>query len=252
MPALIDLPTLDALRDAQRLLHAQLGRLRRRLRWQLILELAADAAVVLATTAAVLVFLDWLFRFSLPVRLALLVLSVVGIVIFLGVRALQRWRSSRLDELSLAVTLDRYRPGVGQQVADVLQLPDLLAESGASSSPAMVRLAVAQASEALAGSDWRSLWNRRRTGLFAGALALGLLAPAVFGLAAPRVARLSVGAVAVRLIRALAPADLSDRDGTGRARAAGGPARRAVFGRGPQRPAPARRQRRPLERGRPG
>ena len=61
------------------------------------------------------------------------------------------------------MTLDRFRPGTGQQVADVLQLPELLDEPGSSASPAMVRLAVRQASEALAASDWRSLWNRERT-----------------------------------------------------------------------------------------
>ena len=130
MPAVIELPTLDALRDEQRSLRAQLARLRRRLHLQLVLELATDAAIVLTATAALLVFLDWLFRFGLPVRWSCSALRVWGF-----------WRSwafartgggdtSRLDELSLAVTLDRYRPGVGQQIADVLQLPDLLAEPG--------------------------------------------------------------------------------------------------------------------------
>ena len=72
MAAVTDLLTLDALRDEQRSLRAQLARLRRRLHRQLVLELATDAAIVLAATAAVLVFLDWLFRFGLPVRLVLL------------------------------------------------------------------------------------------------------------------------------------------------------------------------------------
>ncbi|HZW30330.1 MAG TPA: hypothetical protein VFF52_06445 [Isosphaeraceae bacterium] len=191
MSIVMDLPTLESLRDEQRALRVQLARLRRRLWVQLALEFAADAVVALTATAAVLVFLDWWSRFSLPVRLLLLGLSLVGIVAFLGVRAARRWRSSRLDELSLAVTLDRYRPGVGQQVADVLQLPDLLSEPRASASPAMVRLAVRQACAALAGSDWRSLWNRRRTALHAAALLLGLLVPAVFGWWAPEAARLS-------------------------------------------------------------
>ncbi len=93
-------------------------------------------------TAAVLVFLDWWFRFGVAVRILLLILSVAAVAAFLGVRAVRRWRSSRLDELSLAMTLDRFRPGVGQQIADVLQLPDLLGEPAASASPAMVRLAV--------------------------------------------------------------------------------------------------------------
>jgi len=188
----MDLPTLDSLRDEQRSLRAQLARLRRRVRLQLALEFAADAAIVLTATAALLVFLDWWARFSVPVRLIVLMLSLGGVVSLLGVRAVRRWRSSRLDELSLAVTLDRYRPGVGQQIADVLQLPDLLGEPSASASPAMVRLAVRRACAALADSDWRSLWNRRRTALHAGALLFGFLVPVAFGWWAPDAARLSL------------------------------------------------------------
>jgi hypothetical protein len=191
VPAVSELPTVDALREDQRLLRAELARLRRRLHWQLVLEVASLLVKVVAATAAVLVLSDWLFRFGPGVRLLLLSLCGVGVLGYLGLRMVERWRTARLDELALAVTLDRHRPGVGQQIADVLQLPDLLAEPGGTASPALVRLAVAQASEALARSDWRSLWNRRRTALYAGILLAGLLAPLVFALAAPRVARLS-------------------------------------------------------------
>ena len=146
MSSVTDLPTLDSLRDEQRALRSQLARLRTRLHLQLALEFAADAAVVLTVTAVLLVLLDWWFRFSLPVRLVLITLIVAGVLVLLGVRAARRWRSARIDELSLAVSLDRYRPGVGQQIADVLQLPGLLDEPRASASPAMVRLAVQRAS----------------------------------------------------------------------------------------------------------
>ena len=192
MPVVMDLPTLDALRGEQRAVRAQLGRLRGRLHLQLLLELATDAVVLLTVTAALLIFLDWLFRFGLPVRVLLRSLCLLGILAFLGVRAFRRWRTSRLDELSLAVTLDRFRPGVGQQIADVLQLPDLLTVPSGSASPAMVRLAVQQACAALARSDWRTLWNWKRTAVHAGALLLGLLIPIIFGLGLPDVARLSV------------------------------------------------------------
>jgi hypothetical protein len=192
VPAVTELPTLLSLRDLQRSLRSQLARLRRQLNWQLLLELATDAVIVVASTAALLVFLDWLFRFGLPARIVLLAIAAVGLLAFLGVRAARKWRSSRVDVLSLAVMLDRYRPGVGQQIADVLQLPDLLDEPGAISSPAMVRLAVARASASLDSSDWRKLWNRKRTILHAGALVVGILVPLAFGLAAPNVARLSV------------------------------------------------------------
>ena len=174
-----DLPELGTLRDEQRLLRAQLARLRRRLRLQLALELAVDAAVVLTATAAVLVSLDWWSRFGLSARLALLTASLAAILVFLAVRTVRRRRSWRLDELSLAMILDRFRPGTGQQVADVLQLPDLLDDptASSSSSPAMVRLAVRRASQALAGSDWGSLWNTRRTAAHGGALLVALLDP---------------------------------------------------------------------------
>ena len=56
----------------------------------------------------------------------------------------------------------------------------------------MVRLAVQRACAALAGSDWRSLWNRKRTAVHAGALLCGLLVPVLFGWWAPHAARLSV------------------------------------------------------------
>ena len=159
---------------------------------QLVLEFAVDAAAVLVATAAVLVFLDWWFRFSVPVRVTLLVLCLLGILGFLGVRMVRRWRSAGLDELSLAMHLDRYRPGIGQQIADVLQLPGLLDEPGTWASPAMVRLAVRQACDALAASDWRMLWNRKRTSLHAAALVVALLLPVWFDVAAPDAARLSL------------------------------------------------------------
>ena len=189
-----DLPELGTLRDEQRLLRARLARLRRRLRLQLALEFAVDAAVVLTATAAVLVFLDWWSRFGLPARLALLTASLAAILVFLAVRAVRRWRSWRLDELSLAMILDRFRPGTGQQVADVLQLPDLLDDptASSSSSPAMVRLAVRRASR---GAGRVRLGDRSGTRggrpPTAAALLVALLVPAPFALAAPDAARLS-------------------------------------------------------------
>ncbi len=173
------------------MLREQLARLRNRLRLQLSLEFAVDAVTVLAGAAALLVFLDWWFRFGLSTRLTLLSLSLAVIAVFLVIRAVQRWRAAKLDDLSLAMTLDRLRPGIGQRIADVLQLPSLLNEPTASASPAMVRLAVQQACEALANSDWRSLWNRKRTAIHITAFLLCLLLPVGFDLLAPQSARLS-------------------------------------------------------------
>ena len=61
----MELPTLESLREEQRALRAELARLRRRLRLQMALEFALDAAAVLVATAAVLVLLDWWFRLGL-------------------------------------------------------------------------------------------------------------------------------------------------------------------------------------------
>ena len=186
------LPDLRSLRDEQRLLRAQLRRLRGRLRGQLALELAVDAAAVLVATAAALVLLDWWFRPGLSTREPLLIACLFAVPMFLGVRLARRWRSAQVDDLSLALTLDRLRPGTGQRIADVLQLPDLLDQASGSSSPAMVHLAVRRASRALAETDWRSLWNWRRTALHAGGLLLATLVPLAFAGLAPEAARLSV------------------------------------------------------------
>ena len=192
MATVLELPTLESLRSEQRDLRDHLARLRGRLNLQLTLEFAVDAAVGLVATAAVLVFLDWWLRFGTSVRFILLISSVTGILLLLGARAARRWHSSRLDELSLAMTLDRYRPGTGQQIVDVLQLPDLLSQATSSTSPAMVRLAVRQACAALATSDWRLLWNRTRTTIHAAVLLAGLIIPVVFAWLAPNAARLSM------------------------------------------------------------
>ena len=191
MATVLELPTLDRLREEQRALRAVLVRLRRRLRLELLLEFGADALIVLAAIGAILVSLDWWFRFGVQVRLVLLLLALAGVLVFLGIRAFRRYQASRLDELTLAMTLDRHRPGTGQQIADVLQLPGLLDEEGTTVSQAMVRLAVQRAAAALEGSDWRTLWNRKRTALAIAGAVLGLLLPLWFQRVAPRAARLS-------------------------------------------------------------
>ena len=186
------LPTAETLHDGRRGLRAQLARVRRRLRLELGLEVLAEVAVALAVGAAILILLDWSLRLGRSARVVLLIATLGAIAPVLGVRAWRRWRGARLDDLSLAVIIDRFRPGTGQRVADVLQLPDLLDQGEAEVSPALIRLAVRNASEALAGSNWPMLWNRKRTAGFATALGLGLLAPVAFAAIAPESARLSV------------------------------------------------------------
>ncbi|WP_169977232.1 hypothetical protein [Tautonia rosea] len=187
-----ELPELESLEREQRLLRDRLARLRRRLTWQSALESLVDAMLVLTVTASLLVLLDWLGRFGTTTRLVVMGVVAPLVLIGIGWRTWARWHASKLDDLGLAMTVDRFRPGTGQRVADVLQLPTLLGEPNGSASPAMVRLAVRLASEALAQSDWHLLWNRRRTARQLAGLVGCLLVPIAFALLAPQAARLSV------------------------------------------------------------
>ena len=173
-------------------LRAKLARMRLGLRLQMALEFALDAVSVLVATAALLVFLDWWFRLGLTARHVLLVVALLGVLPFCVYRAVIRWRAARLDDLSLAMMIDGFRPGTGGRIADVLQLPQQIGQPFNEVSPAMIRLAVRQAGEALAQSDWATLWNRRRTALRAFGLLAAILVPTIFASAAPRPARLSV------------------------------------------------------------
>jgi hypothetical protein len=187
-----DIPGLGSLREEQALLRARLARARRSLRLEMALEFALDIAAMMVAAGIVLVALDAWLRLGLSARRILLLVSLAGIAAALAIRTRPRLKAVRLDDLALAMTLDRYRPGTGQQVADVLQLPGQLGDSQSSASPALVRLAVRRASDALAAADWGEHWNRGRSTTRVMALALALVAPAAFVLLAPDVARLSV------------------------------------------------------------
>jgi hypothetical protein len=187
-----EIRNVGSFRDEQMLLRSRLARLRRRLRLQMALEFAVESAAILVAIAAILVFIDWWFRLGLTARIILLELVLVAVVPFILVRGFRRWRSTRLDDLSLAMVLDRFRPGTGGRIADVLQLPEQLGEPSTTVSPAMIRLAVTRATAALAASDWASLWNRGRTTARSAALLMALLVPALFAALAPQAARLSV------------------------------------------------------------
>jgi len=178
--------------DEQRALRDELAKLRGRLGLQLELEMAVDAVTLLVSAGAVLVLLDWWFRLGLSSRFFLLTLVVGSVGALVIARAIRNAKAARLDDLSLAMVLDQHRPGTGQKIADVLQLPGLLDDRDSTASPAMVRLAVHRATEALALSDWRSLWNTRRTFARLAGLAAGLLIPLAFALLAPQAARLSL------------------------------------------------------------
>ncbi len=187
-----DSPDHHSLRQEQALLRARLARSRRRLRFQMALEFLLDAVAGAVLAAAVLVALDAWLRLGLTSRQALLGVGLLGLVAALAIRSRPRARAAGLDDLGLAMTLDRYRPGTGQQVADVLQLPGQLDEARSTASPALVRLAVRRASDSLASANWRAHWNRGRTATRALALLAAALVPVGFAFLAPAAARLSL------------------------------------------------------------
>jgi len=185
-------PELGSLRQEQATLRSRLARSRRALRLQMALEVALDATAGMVLAGAVLVALDAWLRLGLSTRQILLGIGSLGIAAALLVRSLPRLRAARLDDLSLAMTLDRIRPGTGQQVADVLQLPGQLDDARSSASPALVRLAVRRASDALAEANWRAHWNGKRTAARSLAFLAALLVPVAFAMIAPAAARLSL------------------------------------------------------------
>jgi hypothetical protein len=155
------------------------------------LETVLDVVAGLVLVGAILAAVDARLRLGLPTRQLVLGITLFGLLVTLIVRAIPRIRASRLDDLSLAMTLDQFRPGTGQQVADILQLPELLNEERSTASPALVRLAVRRASDSLAAVDWRSHWNLWRTEKRTLALVVVLALPIIFAKTHPDVATLS-------------------------------------------------------------
>ena len=187
-PAAVD---AGSLRAEQARLRALLARTRRRVRLQMALEFALVAASGAVALGVALVALDYWLRFGLTTRQVLGRAGLAGLLFGLGGLVLARLRAGRLDDIGLALLLDRVRPGTGQQVADVLQLPAQIDDERSGASPALVRLAVHRASDALAAVDWRSHWNARRTLVRLAGLLAVLAVPTAFVLAAPGAARLS-------------------------------------------------------------
>ncbi|MGC8642495.1 MAG: hypothetical protein ACP5XB_21775 [Isosphaeraceae bacterium] len=181
-----------SLQKEQTRLRAWLARQRRSLRLEMALEFLLDAVAGTVALALVLVVLDVGLRLGLLPRRILLGISLGGIIVFWLIRLLPRFRAAILDDLSLAMTLDRIRPGVGQHAADVLQLPGLLGDSHSGESPALVGLAVRHASAALAAADRDTKWNWRRTAGRGLILSGALLVPLACAMIAPNAARLSL------------------------------------------------------------
>lgn len=164
-----------------------MARIRHSMHAHLLWEGLAWTTTTCVCFAAISLLIDRTFRPELASRLVLLGLGVAGIVI-VAWQWLIRPLRLRLDDLDLAELLDRRRPGVGQRLTNVLQLPELLRRGKIDGSPAMIEMAVVDDFTALEQIDLRSTLNisRRRKVM---ALLLGLIAiTALFCWAFPSVA----------------------------------------------------------------
>lgn len=166
---------LGELRHAQRAVLRRLERLRRMLRMHLLVEGVFWVGMAMVTAAAGSLLVDRLLRLEPATRWGLLVIATAGIG-YLAWRRLVQPLLLPLSNLDLAELLDRRAPGVGQQIANVLQLPELL-ESHDSASPSMVRAAVLECAQALDRRDLAGTLNlaRRRKMLAACGFALGVV-----------------------------------------------------------------------------
>jgi hypothetical protein len=150
--------------------------------------LAWTAAACVAFVAASLA-IDRAIRPELPSRLVLLFLGVVGVAT-VAWRLLIRSLWLRLGDLDLAELLDRRRPGVGQRLTNVLQLPELLERGKIDGSPAMIEAAVLDDAAALEKIDLRATLNAPRRRKLEAMLIAAASLVAAFCLLFPSVAAL--------------------------------------------------------------
>jgi hypothetical protein len=166
----------------------QLARVRRGVRAHLAIEGLFWLALVMVGLAALSLSADLAVRFELSTRVALVALGAC-LLVALALARLIRPQLLRLDDLDLAAVLDRRRPGVGEKMANVLQLPELTRDA-ALASPSLVAAAVSEQAAALAQVDVSAALNTpRRRWLSAGVVALAA-AVVVAALAAPATAGL--------------------------------------------------------------
>ena len=182
------LPPAAEMESRRQTVLKRLAGVRRRLRWQLVLEgLAWVVSAAVLLTAMSLIF-DRVLRPERSVRISLLVLGAAALAA-VAIRRLYRPTMLSLNDLDLAELLERRQKGIGQRLTNVLQLPELLTEDSAA-SPAMIRAAVQEDFAAVEQTDLHATFNheRRRN---AWLLLLGLVAGvAVFCLANPAMASL--------------------------------------------------------------
>jgi hypothetical protein len=151
---------LNELLPLQQFVRGELRRLRRRLLnvrlWSGVLDVGSWLVAIVGFTLIV----DLLFRLDQAARMILLALGI-GLSSWRLYRSLLRPMLHHIDDLRLAQLLDRKHSGMGQQIMNVLQLPDLIAETP-QASPLLVHAAVRENARPLQAADWRALVDNRR------------------------------------------------------------------------------------------
>jgi len=151
----------------------QLAGVRGQLRMHLLCEGLAWTVGAIVLLVALSYIADRWLRLETSTRIALLPLGIVAVL------AIAYWKLVRplwlkLDDLDLAVILDRRSPGIGQRVANVLQLPNLLKDDPGA-SPSMIQAEVHRQANELGRIDLQSHFNRPRFQRLGAAIALPAL-----------------------------------------------------------------------------
>ena len=167
---------------------ARLAALRKRLRNALAIEGGVWMLTVLLGLVALSLAVDWWLRLSTAVRMPLAIIALCGFVVLAYRKLIWSLRLSGND-LDWAEVLDRRRPGVGESIANVLQLPHLL-DRGVHASPSMIHATVTRQALEFGRVDLDGLVNVGRQRKLLCALALLLVASVALPLIWPAVANL--------------------------------------------------------------
>ncbi|HET6883462.1 MAG TPA: hypothetical protein VFI31_25145 [Pirellulales bacterium] len=153
---------LDSLRPPRAAVRRRLAAVRRRIRARTLLVGFTWTWTTLFLFAAASLTGDWFLRLSLPVRASIAAAALV-LVAAVAWRRLVTPLLVRLDDFDLAALIDRRCPGVGQRVASVLQLPQLI-EGRVTASPSMVQAAVMEQAQVLERTDLGAALDARVRG----------------------------------------------------------------------------------------
>ena len=154
------------------------------IRRHLLVEGLVRTLALLVGLAAVSLLFDRLLRMETASRVVLAVAGLAGLAV-----AAWRWivrpLTLGLDDLDLAELVERRRRGLGQQIIDVLQLPDLFG-TPEFASPSLVWAAVRDYAQQLERIDLDALVDQRRYRRNLAILAGLVLVPLIFAAVFPR------------------------------------------------------------------